>query len=262
MKGMERFIYKKSAGITALSASLTDFKYKMHCHEEYALGVTLRGIQKYELDGSQQASHENGVMLFHPEQNHDGWSQEKTGIDYVMIYIHPEIFLELIQKKDIVRFSTPIVYHAGLGQSILNLTKAIFNDMPDALCSELLLGIAGNFSDDMFRTKGKIDSMFTKRAKEMMHGHLDHVLRLDELSSQFGMSKYQFIRSFKANMGISPYQYYLNCKVEHAKQLIEDTRDVYMAVTQCGFTDLAHLNRHFKNVYGTTAYDYMSHLER
>lgn len=65
-------------------------------------------------------------MLFHPEQNHDGWSQERTGIDYVMIYIHPELFLELIQKKDIVRFQSPIVYHAGLRKSILDVTRSIF----------------------------------------------------------------------------------------------------------------------------------------
>lgn len=41
---MDKFIYKKSAGITALSASFADFKYKKHCHKEYAIGVTLRGI--------------------------------------------------------------------------------------------------------------------------------------------------------------------------------------------------------------------------
>ena len=77
---MEKFIYKKSSGITALSASFTDFTYKKHCHEEYALGVTLRGIQQYNLDGSLQSSYENGVMLFYPEQTHDGMAHDKTGI--------------------------------------------------------------------------------------------------------------------------------------------------------------------------------------
>ena len=38
---MERFIYKKSSGITVLSASLTDFTYKIHCHKEYELGESL-----------------------------------------------------------------------------------------------------------------------------------------------------------------------------------------------------------------------------
>jgi hypothetical protein len=61
---VEKFNYKKSADTLALSASMTDFTYKKHCHEEYALGVTLRGIQQYNLDGSLQSSHKNGVMLF------------------------------------------------------------------------------------------------------------------------------------------------------------------------------------------------------
>lgn len=34
---MDKFIYKKSAGITALSASFTDFTYKKHSHKEYAI---------------------------------------------------------------------------------------------------------------------------------------------------------------------------------------------------------------------------------
>lgn len=61
-----------SADILALSASMTDFTYKKHCHAEYAVGVTLRGIQQYTLDGSFQSSRKNGVMLFNPEQIHDG----------------------------------------------------------------------------------------------------------------------------------------------------------------------------------------------
>lgn len=59
----------------------------------------------------------------------------------------------------------------------------------------------------------------------------------------------------------SPYQFFLNCKVEHAKQFIEKNRDIYSAVAEFGFTDLTHLNRHFKSVYGITAYEYRRHLQ-
>ncbi len=46
---MNQFIYKKSAGVTALSASIADFTYKKHAHQEYAIGVTLRGINTITL---------------------------------------------------------------------------------------------------------------------------------------------------------------------------------------------------------------------
>lgn len=257
---MDKFIYKKSAGITALSASFADFKYKKHSHKEYALGVTLRGIQQYNLDGSFQSSYKNGVMLFNPEQPHDGMSHDKAGIDYVMLYIEPTLFLEILEKKDIVRFSSPIVYNYRLEQRILSLSNAILRGKDEALCNELLLSLADSFTQINLCTSYKKDNTLIRKAKDMICCNLENVLRLDDICKELDMSKFQFIRLFKANTGISPYQYFLNCKVELAKQLIEKNKDIYLAVAECGFVDLTHLNKHFKSIYGITAFEYMSHL--
>jgi AraC-like DNA-binding protein len=258
---MEKFIYKKSSDITVLSASFTDFTYKKHCHKEYAFGVTLRGIQQYNLDGSLHSSYKNGVMLFYPEQTHDGRAHDKTGIDYVMLYIDPILFLQLLQKKDIVRFSSPILYNQALQKSILHLSSAILSEQDEALCSELLLSLVENFTlTNICTTYYKKDNMLIKKAKEMIYYKLENVLKLDEICKEFAMSKFQFIRLFKANIGISPYQYFLFCKVNRAKQLLEKNKDIYSAIAECGFVDLSHLNKHFKRVYGITAFEYKSHL--
>lgn len=94
----------------------------------------------------------------------------------------------------------------------------------------------------------------------MLHSNLEQVLMLDEICKEIHLSKFQFIRVFKAHTGISPYRYFLNCKIERAKQLIEKNKDIYSAVAACGFVDLTHLNKHFKSMYGTTAHDYASHI--
>ncbi|NGM83836.1 AraC family transcriptional regulator [Paenibacillus sp. 7124] len=257
---MDKFIYKKSAGITALSASMTDFTYKKHSHKEYAVGVTLRGIQEYNLDGSLQLSYQNGVMLFNPEQAHDGMAHDETGLDYVMLYIEPQLLLEVIEKKEIVRFSTPIVYDCGLEQKILSLSNAILSEKDEALCSELLLSLTDSLVQTNLSTEYKKDNALIRKAKDMLHSNLETVLKLDEICKELDLSKFQFIRLFKAHTGISPYQYFLNCKIERAKQLIEKNGDIYTAVADCGFVDLTHLNKHFKSVYGTTAFEYRSHL--
>ncbi|RCX23702.1 AraC-like protein [Fontibacillus phaseoli] len=258
---MNKFIYKKSAGITALSASMTDFTYKKHAHQEYAVGVTLRGIQEYNLEGSLQLSYQNGVMLFNPEQAHDGMAHDRTGLDYVMLYFEPQLLMEIIEKKDIPRFSTPIVYDAQLEQRIVNLSAAILSEKDEALCSELFLSLTNSLVQTKLSTDDRKENVLIRKAKEMLHANLEHVLKLDEISRELHLSKFQFIRLFKANTGISPYQYFLNCKIERAKRLIEKHKDVYSAVTACGFVDLTHLNKHFKSVYGTTAFEYMSHLQ-
>lgn len=257
---MDKFIYKNSAGITALSASFTDFEYKKHSHKEYALGVTLRGIQQYNLDGSFQSSYKNGVMLFNPEQPHDGKAYDKAGIDYVMLYIDPTLFLEIIEKKDIVRFSSPIVYNYRLEQQILSLSNAVLRGTDEALCSELLLSLTDIFTQTNLYISYKKENTLIRKAKDIIHYNLENVLKLDDICKELNMSKFKFIRLFKANTGISPYQYFLNCKVEHAKKLIEKNRDIYSAVAECGFVDLTHLNKNFKNIYGITTFEYMSQL--
>ncbi|MFL9651851.1 AraC family transcriptional regulator [Exiguobacterium chiriqhucha] len=257
---MEQFLYKKSAGITALSASLTNFTYKKHAHEEYAVGVTLRGIQHYQLDGALQLSHPSGVMLFNPEQAHDGMAHDETGLDYVMLYLDPQMFAEIIEKKDVIRFPNPVVYDSELKKRILNLSQAVLDGRDEALCTELLLPLTDSLFKQETITSYPKDDVFIEKSKELIQGNLGSVLRVDEISGKLGLSKFQFIRAFKAKTGIPPYQYFLNSKIKVAKQLIEQTHDVYMAVVECGFVDLNHLNKHFKGVFGITAFEYLSHI--
>lgn len=257
---MERFIYKKSADITALSASFTDFTYKKHCHEEYALGVTLRGIQDYNLDGSFCSSYESGVMFFNPEQIHDGRAHDSSGLDYVMLYIEPKLFMDILGKKDMVRFAYPVVYNQALRNSILNLSSAIQSGEDEALCSEMLLSLVDNLNPTNIFTTYKRDNKLVNKAKEMIYSKLEDVMSLDEICKEFSLSKFQFIRLFKANTGTSPYQYFIFCKVNRAKQLLEKNKDIYSTIAECGFVDLSHLNKHFKKIYGITAFEYKAHL--
>lgn len=199
-------------------------------------------------------------MLFNPEQAHDGMAYDESGLDYVMLYIEPQLLLDVIEKKDMVRFSNPIVYDYKLKQRILCLSSAILNGKDEALCSELLLSLTDSLIQTNLSTDCKKDSAIIRKAKDMLHSNLENVLKLDEICKELHLSKFQFIRLFKSHTGISPYQYFLNCKIERAKQLIEKQRDVYAAVAECGFVDLTHLNKHFKSVYGKTAFEYMSHL--
>lgn len=258
---MEKFIYKKAAGITALSASFTDFKYKKHYHKEYAVGVTLRGIQHYHLDGSLHLSYPSGVMLFNPEQAHDGMAHDENGLEYVMLYIDPELFSEIKEKKDILHFTSPIVYDLKLEQSILHLANAILNEKDEALSSELLLSLADELSQTNHLLSHKKDHTLIRKAKEILHSDLGAELQLEEISEELDLSKFQLIRMFKAHTGITPYQYFLNYKIERARQIIEKKKDIYAAVAECNFVDLTHLNKHFKRVYGITAFEYMKHLK-
>lgn len=256
---MDKFIYKNRLGITALSASFKEFSYKKHAHEEYALGVTLRGIQAYDLEGTSQVCYQNGVMLFNPEQVHDGRAgQYEDGLEYVMLYIKPEFFLEALCEKESIRFSSPIVYEERLKHAIMNLTSAILEEKDEALCHELILHVVDHFTTKNLFSYYKHEDKTIKKAKEIIFNDLEHILNLDAIAQEFNLSKFQFIRIFKTNTGITPYQYFLNSKLIHAKTYLDVSKDLYATIVEFGFTDLSHLNRHFKRMYGITAYEYLS----
>lgn len=40
----------------------------------------------------------------------------------------------------------------------------------------------------------------------------------------------------------------------------EKNNDIYLAIAECGFVDLSHLNRHFKKVDDITASEYKSNF--
>ncbi len=141
---------------------------------------------------------------------------------------------------------------------ILSLSYSILNNKDMALCNELYLNLMNNFTSKDFSLEYKNENTFIKKAKEIIYYNLDEVLDIDEISKELNISKFQFIRIFKANTGITPYQYFLNCKIIHAKRYLDITKDLYGTVVEFAFSDLSHLNRHFKRVYGVTAYEYIS----
>ena len=176
----------------------------------------MRGIQHYNLDGSLQLSYPNGVMIFNPEQAHDGMAHDEAGLDYVMLYIDPQLLLEVTEKKDIVLFRDPIIYDYRIEQGVLSLANAILSEKDEELCNELLLSLTDSLIQTNLSVDFKKDNTLIRKAKDMIHSYLEnvHVLKLDEISKKLNLSKFQFIRLFKSQTGITPYQYFLSCKIE------------------------------------------------
>ena len=108
----------------------------------------------------------------------------------------------------------------------------------------------------------KKDTTLIKKAKEMIYYEIDNVLDLDVISKELNLTKFQFIRLFKTHTKTTPYQFFLNSKLIHAKKYLERTKDLYATVVEFGFSDLSHFNRHFKRFYGVTPYEYLLSINK
>lgn len=107
----------------------------------------------------------------------------------------------------------------------------------------------------------KLPVNMLKRLLAHLQEHLDQDLSLDDLAAQTGLTRFHFLRCFKASTGRSPMQYLTDLRVARARSLLEGTQLPMEAVArQCGFSGAAHLARSFGKATGVSPRAYRSAL--
>ena len=73
------------------------------------------------------------------------------------------------------------------------------------------------------------------------------------MAAAAGLSPNHFSKLFKRSTGLPPHQYVIRKRTEKAKALLAETDLPVSVVAQdCGFSNQAHLTRHFRRLVGTT----------
>ncbi len=88
---------------------------------------------------------------------------------------------------------------------------------------------------------------------DYIHSSLHQDLQLGQIAAIAQISPYHFLRLFKQSLGVTPYQYILECRIERAKYLLRQGELTIAEVAmQTGFCDQSHLTRYFKRALGIT----------
>lgn len=88
---------------------------------------------------------------------------------------------------------------------------------------------------------------------DYIHSYLGQPLQLAELATVAGISQYHFCRLFKHSLGVAPYQYVLQKRMEKAKELLQQDEYTIAEISLLvGCTDQSRFARHFKKYFGVT----------
>ncbi|MEM7380724.1 MAG: AraC family transcriptional regulator, partial [Bacteroidota bacterium] len=83
-------------------------------------------------------------------------------------------------------------------------------------------------------------------------------LNIDYLAGIANYDRFGFIRRFKRLKGITPGQYIILKRVQHARKLLRNGNSISDAVYLAGFYDQSHLSRNFKKMTGLTPKAYLT----
>lgn len=97
------------------------------------------------------------------------------------------------------------------------------------------------------------------RAAEYIREHYAEPLKIEELAAVALQSRYHFIRSFKAEIGLTPYQFVLYLRMEEAKRLLRHTACTVTEIScRLGFEAPSQFYRAFEKRVRATPEQYRS----
>jgi len=239
-----------------------------HCLLQHSLVITdPKSCFKAErrLDGKfKQYAHGNGRVDVIPAfLNHwTNWDQE---VEFSVIAICPTLLNQTTQElmpreiELIPQFSIndPVIQQLALAlkteiQTGCMSGRLYGESLGTALAARLVQNYAVSKPSLEFKAKGLPQSQL-ERVIDYMKANLTRDLSILDLATLTSMSESHFSRSFKQSVGIAPYQYLMQQRVERAKQLLKQQAiSISNIALDCGFSNQTHLTKVFRQMTGMT----------
>lgn len=130
----------------------------------------------------------------------------------------------------------------------------------ESLTNLLAVHLIRNYSTSkprVFIYDGGLSERQLLQVTDFINENLNHKITVGNIAKSLDMSLFHFSRLFKQSMGISPYQYLIQQRLERAKKLLRQ-KEVTIAdvALQCGFNSHSHLGYWFRKLIGVTPKTY------
>jgi AraC family transcriptional regulator len=169
------------------------------------------------------------------------------------IALKPVVFDLSPQFECIARHYHAEMQHQGIGRRLYS----------ESLGNLFMLSLLRNYCHEVPKippVRGGLGAKRLQRVLDYIDTHLAENIGLQDMATIAGLGQHHFATMFKQSMGISPYAYVVQQRVDRAKyQLRQTTISISDIALSCGFADQSHLNKHFRKIVGMTPKAFRKH---
>ncbi|MEU0406254.1 AraC family transcriptional regulator [Streptomyces griseorubiginosus] len=248
-----------------LTARFDKHVYAPHAHDEYTIGVCVGGSEIIDYRGGHIRTGPGSIVVLAPGEMHTGGPGTATdGYAYRALYAE----VPLLQDGSIglPHFRDPLIDDPELAAA-LRLAHTELSACPDPLETESRLPWLLTALSCRHSTARVADCVIpgadavARLVRDRLADELLAPPSLADLARDLGMSRYQLLRAFRTAMGIPPYAWLAQYRVNRARCLLESGLKPAEVAGAVGFADQAHLTRWFRRVLGVTPAAYRNSVQ-
>lgn len=261
-------ILSQIPGIKILKAFYHNHHFKTHAHDGYTLGIIINGAGGFRYKKKEQITHGGHVTLLDPFEPHAGHVIGKKGWRYNTLYISPDY---LFETADDLLKSCPAEIHFGRDAALsdpeifnlLSIFHSKLNHKNELLESESILQLVISRLLERYAERSvhlpniQNESSRTKRLNDYIQSNYQDKIMLSELAELTELSKYQVIRVFQKNKGLSPHEFQNQLRIQEVCRLLNKKIPIAEAALDTGFYDQSHMSKTFKSIVGVTPGKYL-----
>ncbi len=238
--------------------------FKPHMHLTLSIGAVDQGEVLYSVSGKKSVLTAGSLAVMNPETLHTCNPTTEQGRSYYMLYLNAEWCLKVQQSMwevdTFVEMEEIRIDDESLYKQYCDTMEHLMDEKVHLQEKEqMLFDLTGEVFSVACRPqtvkKERRDSI--EKLKNLLATDLMKDLPISSLAKDLDANPYTLIRNFKAVTGITPHAYRMNCRIEQAKELLRQGRDIAETALECGFFDQSHFHRHFKAMTTVTPGEYL-----
>jgi len=242
------------------------------CSNNYQFVLPLCAAPSFTVEKKIFPVEKNKIFPINPDQIHGTLDQcEVKG--YFSILIKKEMIQEMAHStfgRADIRFNNDF---AGISNDTWNLINSFvretaerqmgFEFMQEGIGLQLVMNLLRQVKSNIHLEKNNFvharDNI--KKAIEFLNDCYNKDFRFEEIARIANLSPYHFIRVFKAEIGMTPYEYLLNIKIQKVKEKLANRNlSISQVFSECGMDYNGHFAALFKRKVGVTPSQYRKEI--
>ncbi len=234
--------------------NIYDYQVDYHTHDCYEIVYYVDGTGVSKISETEYPYGSHTFCIIKPNTKHCEWTTSVVNLMYLGFNYDeqlgplPNCLLKDDERHTVYKLMTRI-------QAELQGQKLHYDTMLPLLQMELVVTLLRLISNAPNVAKKSRDCM--SYVTNFINSNFMNPIELEELSKSIGYSYHHFRHIFKEFYGISPKQYILNVRINHAKLLLQQgDLSVNEIARMCGFESASQFIATFKKNIGQTPLNY------